>query len=574
MTQPPHEPPNQPPVPPGYGHLPGPPQQQPGYPQQVPNPYAQPQQPQPGQAPGPNPYAQQPPYPQHPQQPPYQQHPQQPYPQHQPQQGQGFPPPPPGGGPRKQRGNKPLAIGAAVVAAALVLGTAGYFVLAGDDGDEPKKSVAQSSTPADAKPSGSPSVDDGDGSGDGGKENEDLNAGRKPGEDKVLWLKLNHTDIPGSGAQTPGMWVSGDTVAKVGYKNVTGYSAADGKQKWTVPLDGEVCGRTREAAPNGKIVVAFEKGTGSKATCDQLKQIDVASGKVGWTKEVAQEGLFDIMTNLRLAISGNTLVVARTGPTTGLRMSDGGKLFVTQTDTCSPLEYAGGSRLIAVTTCFKAETEQVEGIDPKTGKAQWSYKFPKSWKINKVYSVDPVIVDANSEDLQKRAIVVLNSNGTLRTQLKGEGKFTANCGTDLLGRDLQGCRGAFVVGNTFLLMTEGKTPMHDNEVVAFSLDTGKIVRRTAAPKDRYMTPLQAEGGRIYAYVDPSISGGKPGEIVSWPTGGGALTTVLRHPTPAAAVERSFFTPQIAYSGGRFFLGTSQLLGKDGTSEKLLMVFGK
>ncbi|MCB5167934.1 PQQ-like beta-propeller repeat protein [Streptomyces bambusae] len=556
MTQPPNEPTNQPPVPPGYGHLPGPPPQPGyGYPQQQgPNPYAQ----APQQAPGP--YAQQPqgfnPYA---------------------QQGPGgFPPAPPGApGPQpggKGGGRKPLVLGAAVLAGVLVLGGGGWFAYAALTEDDPKKPVAQPT--ADPKPAGSPTVDDGDGSGDGRKE-PGLNDNRKPGEDRALWLKMNETDVPGSGATISGMWVAGDTVAKVGYKSITGYGVADGKPKWTVPLGGELCGATRKASTTGKIVVAWEKGAGSNAECNQLKQVDLKTGTVGWDQEVAKEGLFDIMTNLRMTISGDTLVIARTGPTTAVKVSDGKKLWKQEGNAqCSPYEYAGGSRLLTVTTCFKAETEQLEGVDPKTGKIQWSYKFGKTWKINRVYSVDPIIVDASSEEQSKRAVVVLNPNGTEKLRLHGQGKFAASCAWDAWGRGIEGCDGAFVDGNTFHFMTEGKTAMRNNEIVDFSLTTGKVIRRTPVPKDRFVTPLKAEGGRVYGYLDASVNG-LPGGIVSWPSNGpGAMKHELRFPTPAAAVERTFYSAQFAYEDGRFFMGSTSLFGKDGAKEKLIMAFGK
>ncbi|MER7758601.1 PQQ-binding-like beta-propeller repeat protein [Streptomyces sp. NPDC097619] len=561
MTQPPHEPPNQPPVPDGYGHLPGPPQPGYGQPPQGPNPYAQ----QPPQAaygqpqPGPNPYAQQPP------------------------QGFGYPAAPPGhpqgpplgaspGGPRKGRG-KPLGIVAAAVAGALVLGGGGYLLLA-DDGDGPAKPEAKGGPSAPAAPSAPATVDEGDGKGDGRQVEEDFNAGRKPGEDKVLWLKLNTADVPGKGAQVPGLWVVGGTVVKTGYQSLTGYAAADGKEKWNRKLPSEICGKADAVTADGKIVYAVKSGTGSNANCNRVIKIDAVTGAEVWSKELAKEGLFDIMTNLRLTVSGDTLVVARTGPSTGHRLSDGAKIWAEKRpDGCSAYEYAGGPVLISATTCFKAETEQVEGIDPKTGKALWAYKLPKTWKINKVYGMNPIVVDAASEQEAKRGILVLNTDGSKRTRLSGEGNFTAVCSWSVWGRDLQGCKGAFVSGNTFWFMTNGKAPMRDNEAVAFDLSSGRITQRVPAPKGRFMTPIKAEGGKVYAYVDPTTDG-KGGQIVSWPAGGGKVTVVQRHPDSAAKAERTFYTPQFEFVDGRFLIASSSLLGRDGAEEKLLMAFGK
>lgn len=239
MTEPP-QPPNQPPAPSGYGHLPGPPQQGYGYPQGE-NPYAQ-------QAP----YAQQPPTVQ--QQPP----------------GHAYPPPPgmptvpvapavaggPGMPPKKKR---TVLIAASAAAAVLAVAVIGYVGFAGSD-EDPKPPVAQEST--DAKPSGSPSVDQGDGNGNGTGEQADLNSGRKQGEDKVLWLKTAKVDGPGMGVESAGQWVVGDTVVKSVWKSLSGYAVTDGKEKWTLPFPAPVCSVARGTTPEGKTAVMYRDGEG------------------------------------------------------------------------------------------------------------------------------------------------------------------------------------------------------------------------------------------------------------------------------------------------------------------------
>ncbi|MGX1238913.1 hypothetical protein RKD46_000017 [Streptomyces pseudovenezuelae] len=211
---PPSGAPQAPPTQPGYGY-PQAPGAQPGYGypqapgQPAPGPYAQ--QPGPyGQQPGPygapsGPYAQQPgPYGQQPG--PYAQpgygYPQQQYP--------GAPAPGgSGGGPFK---GKPAVIIGAALAALLVVGGGIFLVTSGGD-DEGKDPVAKSSGEA-VRPSESAEVDQGDGKGDGREANDDLNAGRKDGEAKVLWLTKNDVDLPRNGKNVYGPWIVGDTVVK------------------------------------------------------------------------------------------------------------------------------------------------------------------------------------------------------------------------------------------------------------------------------------------------------------------------------------------------------------------------
>ena len=51
--------------------------------------------------------------------------------------------------------------------------------------------------------------------------------GCKPGEAKVLWYK-EAPDAPGSGADAPGMWITGKTAVKAAYKELVAYNVGDG----------------------------------------------------------------------------------------------------------------------------------------------------------------------------------------------------------------------------------------------------------------------------------------------------------------------------------------------------------
>ncbi|MEV7613972.1 PQQ-binding-like beta-propeller repeat protein [Streptomyces sp. NPDC089799] len=563
---------NPPPVPEGYGHLPGPPQHGYGAPQQGPNPYAsQPQQPQ------------QPP--QQPQQPPQFGQPQPPQPPQQPPlpPGQAFPPPvppgpptvPPGGGRPGglPAGRKGIVLIAAATAAVLALGAGGYVLLAGGD-DDPKTPQAQGSKSpgSDDKPGGAPapsgSVDDGDGNGNGGSEETDLNAGRKPGEDKVLWLRNNDIELPGGGAASPAQWVVGDTVVKAVAKSVTAYAVADGKQRWTVSFPAEICGATGQTTADGKTVVAFKNGASDTADCNQMKLIDLKAGKEGWTKEVPKEGLFDIMTKPSLAITGDTLTVSRMGSASAFKVSTGDKLFGKPESGCRPSSYAGGAKLIAIADCGD-QTEEIQGVDPVTGKPNWTFKAPKGWTVDKVYGTDPLVAEATNKAEKKRSVLVVGSDGKLRSQLTGEGSFAARCGLSIFSGP-QSCTGVVVDGpsNTVYMPTEGDS----NEIAAFDLTSGKIKWRAPAGEGRSALPLKAENGQLIAYLEPSYD--KGGEVLSFPAGGGKPTTLLRNPSGAATVESGFFEPQIDWAGGRLFISQSRLNGRSDGPEKFLMAFGK
>ncbi|MBT2404466.1 MULTISPECIES: PQQ-binding-like beta-propeller repeat protein [unclassified Streptomyces] len=557
MTEPP-QPPNQPPPPSGYGHLPGPPQQPGyGYPQAADNPYAQqaPQPQQPQQAPQPQPgYA----YP-----PPPQGMPGMP----------GMPPGPPQGAPgAPPKKNRTTVLIAASVAGVLLLGTGGYFAFLKGDGDDLKPPVAQSSAPVDAKPSASASADTGDGSGNGSGEEGDLNAGRKQGEDKVLWFKSSKIDGPGSGVGSKGQWVVGDTVAKSVWKSLVGYSVTDGKEKWKLDFPTEVCAVSGQTTADGKTIILIRESDSDIATCNQMKMIDLKTGKEGWTKEVAKEGAFDIISDASLTITGDVVAVNRLIKSSVYKISTGDRLFSGNgPEGCQPSAYAAGNnKLIAIATCRDEDrTVEVQDADPATGKKTWSYRLPKGFEVNSVYSVDPIVLDVGNEKSKERSILVLGPDGKRRTGVSGEGSFAVNCGQR--DRTLQGCGTSVVDSNTLYLATSPEAGTA-NEIVAFDLGTGKVKWRTPAGDKRTLEVLKAADGKVIAYRKAEYEQG--GEIISIPAAGGQPTALLRHPSgPAAPIESSFFSPNIDYVDGRFFISASRLSAK-GKDEKLLMVFGK
>ncbi|MEU5435528.1 PQQ-binding-like beta-propeller repeat protein [Streptomyces sp. NPDC020719] len=570
---PPAQPPQMPPPPAGPPPAmpPTPPQGAPagapghGYPQA---PAAQPGYGYP-QAPGQGgPYAQQPgPYGQQPG--PYGGYPTQPqYP--------GAPMPDQPGGGRNPFKGKPAVIIAAAVAGLLVIGGGVYFATKGSDD---KKPVAKASQ--DAKPSGSPSADLGDGKGDGRSGGDDLNAGRKDGEAKV-WLQENATQLTQNGAEQYGPWVVGDTVVKAMYKEVTGYSVTDGKQKWSVPLDAPLCGAPHETTADGKIVIGVQENNTKNAKCNQLQQVDLAAGKAGWKVPVPSEGLFDIMTSFDMAISGNTVSLARMGTVSGFSVTDGKKVFGgTKDGNCRADAFAGGAKLIAAGSCTvggdSQAMDQVQELDPATGKAKWTKQFPKGWKVARVFSVDPLVVYLTNKDKKQYNITTFKPDGSVRSELDSKDSFQPECGWAIMERDLRGCLGTAADADTLYLPTEPKQGGGDgysrtNVIVAFDLGTGKEKWRSSPGDGRTMLPLQVEGGKLLAYIAPTS--GQGGAVASIAPSGGKPSVVLQNPASTANIESGFFSKHVAYSGGRLFILNGRVSSPKGdTKEKALMGFG-
>ncbi|WP_330339496.1 outer membrane protein assembly factor BamB family protein [Streptomyces sp. NBC_00557] len=521
---------------PGYGHP-----QQPG-PYGAPAPYGYPQQPGPyGAAPQPG-FG-------HPQQPPY----------------PGAPAPASGG--RKTA----LVIGAAV-AALLVIGGTVYAVTSGGGDGGKKKPVAQRSDGSQHSSSGSPSPSSG-----GGDDPEDLNAGRKAGEAKVLWYKPA-PDAPGGGADAPGMWVTGKAVVKAAYKQVFAYGVGDGRPAWgPLSFPQKICAVTPQKSADDKVVVAYMSGAGDNAKCNQLQQIDLGTGEKGWSAKVADGGLFDSALNVELTVSGRTLMVGRSESGTAYDIDSGKKLYDKEKygAACFPAAYAGGSdRLIQVSSCGAGGSnahDEIQELDPATGKVRWSQPVKKGWQVTRAFSVDPLVVYLTNQDKKAWNISTFTKNGTFRSEVKVDEKFGPRCGWAILERDLQGCQGVAADADTLYLPTNATASA--NEIVAIGLADGKAKWRVKSPANEPMYPVKAEGGKLVAYVQPSFDAG--GQVVSIPAAGSShgVTKLLQNPQGTAEIEDTFYDSVVDWADGRFFISSGRLSGSDQAKEKLIMAFG-
>ncbi|MGX1883190.1 outer membrane protein assembly factor BamB family protein [Streptomyces sp. NPDC055287] len=576
---PPAAPPQQPPAQPGYGYPQAPPQQapQPGYgypgqPGQQPGqagPYGQ----QPGQA---GPYGQQQPGPYGQQQPgPYGQQQAGPY--------GGYPgaPAPGSGGGGPFKGKPAIIIGAALAAVLVVVGGI-YIATSGDDGGKKQRPIADRSK--DNKPDGLPTGDTGDDSADGRDAGDDLNAGRQAGESKVLWLQKNDIDLPRNGSDVYGPWFTDGLVVKAMYKQVAAYNTTDGKEKWKLPLSTEVCAAPVKAADDGKIVIGVKDGTTDKAKCSQLQMIDLKTGKAGWKAEVKKEGLFDLLSDITIAISGNTVTAGRTGHSTAFSMKDGKQLWGKLAGECQPYAFTSSAKLIAAAACSTGEAakhhERIQEHDPATGKVKWSYPLAKGWEVDKVYSVSPLVVSVTEREKKTWSVIALTDGGKLRSEIDGgKDKFQPRCGGSfvIFGQNLEGCTGVAADANTFYMATAEKSSglEKSNEVVAFNLDTGKPKWRTPST-DRAMMPLKMEGGEVLVHMEASYD--KGGALATIPASGAKKPkTLLQNPQSTAEIENGFFTTKVAYEGGQLYVVASRVSASNDEEEKeakTMMVFGK
>nr|WSZ96446.1 PQQ-like beta-propeller repeat protein [Streptomyces sp. NBC_00857] len=479
-----------------------------------------------------------------------------------------------GGNPFK---GKPRATLATVVAGLLVLGGGTWFALSGGgDGDddragrEAKPKVSRSGP---AAPSGSSAAG---GSQDSRKEADAFNAARKDGEAKVEWLHTNDVDLPGIGADSYGPWFAGDTVVKATYRQVVGYSTTDGTKKWTFPLPAEACTAPTAPTPDGKIVIGFKGGVSESAPCDQMQMVDLTTGQGGWRAEIPEApGAYSIL-DVTMAISGDTVTAGHTA----YRVSDGKKLFGRPPGDCFPYAFAGGARLIAAEDCPSGESgkqlNQLQELDPVTGKVKWTHRVKKDLVIDKVYSADPLVFSVKHQEDGGWGVFVLNADGTERSQPTGsDDQFRMDCDDSGDGvvpggqPTTEGCIGVVADASTLYMSTsyEEGSDSRANAILAFDLATGKLKWRVTSPDDRMMTPVRMEGGNLLAYLAPWDD--QAGAVVTIAPTGGAPRTLLRHPASTAEIETHVFSQKYAYVDGRFYVSASSVGASDDAEEKKL-----
>lgn len=494
----------------------------------------------------------------------------------------GFGPPPAPFDPRPRgRGGRfkgrPAVVVASLVAALLVIGGGTYLTVGGDH-----------ETPAaPAGPSGTPSVDQGDGKGPGvGPDTYDPNAGIRPGEARV-WLRDNQTEVAGAGTSQFGPWRVGDVVVKATINELTAYAVADGQEKWKLPLQTPVCGLPQAPTANGMLVVGLKESSAETSHCTDLQQIDLTTGKAGWKVRVPTENASYSALDFEMAITGDTVAVVRSTVMSGFSVSDGRKLFGTsKTNGCTPYGLAGGSRLIVLRHCYDRSAVRVvaqpmvEELDPATGGTKWSHTYDKGWNVGRVLSVNPLVVAAYHKDKTIWNLTAFAADGKLRSQSDAGFGVSGRCNGFGNASGFQECYAAVADADTLYIGAgkAGKTlGIEDtNQVVAVDLNTGKERWRTAEqPKGRTMWPLAVEEGRVIVYVSPGSD--EAGSVVSLAPADGASQPVLRSPAAAAGAQRVFYAHgvRIAWSGGRLFLLNGRVYSPEPRKvTRAILSFGK
>ncbi|MEU5101969.1 hypothetical protein AB0H07_06715 [Streptomyces sp. NPDC021354] len=561
----PQQPPGTPPAP-GYGYpqAPGQPPQAPQAPPppppgppQTPPPSAMPQAPPQGAGgygyPQPQSVHAQPtqvgmPAPQFPsgQQPQYGYPPQAPYPG-------GMPGAPGGQGGGNQSKQRMMIIISAVVAVALIVVGGIFFATKGDGGgDDQAKDKDKDKKTSQGSSSGTT----------GGKD--------VPAPETVQGKLINKIDMPKVKDQitTEGMWVTDDTFVKADVYKIVGYPLDGGDPKWTIPLAGQICWSSAHLTEDGLTTVLFQEAKPSKAdkypSCTEVGLFDLKNGKMVWQRHVNdgdRKMRFDEVT-----LGGGT--VAAGGTSGGAAWSvEGKELWKPQPgEECSDDGYAGGGdKLIAVRRCGQYDNPEltVQTLNPKTGTVKSTYKVSSGLDYVHVASTDPLVIGLDAGDSTGASVsdfLTIDDSakvGKVVSKISTEGgKYVADCETT----DVEGCKLIAISksANALYMGSEDRRSAAEgttaNEVVAFSLETGKAIGKADGVERAALTPLGLDkDGFVIAYQESTYSAG--GAVWRIDPKSYKKDKLLQNEATAHDMESNFSAEydEIAYANQRLYM---------------------
>ncbi|MEU9865608.1 PQQ-binding-like beta-propeller repeat protein [Streptomyces sp. NPDC047971] len=400
---------------------------------------------------------------------------------------------------------------------------------------------------------------------------------RKAGEASA-WIVDDRTDLPRRNIPTEDLWIVGDTAVQAIYKRVVAHRLSDGAQLWSVDLPTPVCETPVNAAPDGKVVIVLqnvEAWTGAR--CNQLRMIDLRTGKVGWHKELTETGAGDGTIIVDSAISGGTVAIVQSMKAAAYQVADGKKLYdipLENPGKCYPGRVAGGSRLLVVADCaitaLEKAYDQVREIDPATGKVRWRYRTEPGRRIGQVLSVSPAVIttahrETHADDWR---VVALGPDGKVRRTIDPRPKGFKHCGDSLnTSANAQSCREAVVGGGLVLL---GGT----DRVGAYDLGTGKLVWgvKSEGTSNGYY-PLRVGPGRTGIVYQPGTYSDAGRVFRVGPGGVDTIKDVLRLPASTAKLEFGMaVVGENAYVGDRLVIAPAGLHGDDAQHEPRMLSF--
>jgi outer membrane protein assembly factor BamB len=325
----------------------------------------------------------------------------------------------------------------------------------------------------------------------------------------------------------PGAWATDKIFAKGVADRIVGLriKPPHDETAWTLKLGGHICATSEHVTADGRTAVVVQspksKGSATDGVCDQLVFLDLNTGRKLWQKKMPAAD-FAYVTNTNLTLTKGVVAVAWGHGSVAYDMKSGKRLWNSTEAGCADTGFGGGRALLVLVRCGEAlkATYKVEKLDPRTGKAEWTYRLAAGVQAVYLPSSDPPVVAVAAGDSLVTDLITLDGEGRhLATIPMQHGRYDAKCGDRLFGQPyfgvIEACDG-LVVGRTQLYVTS-KDQISDgpaNWIVAFDIRTGKAEGKFDGRSAQRVLPLRMSGDELLIYRR-SAGRYEPAAVVLW-----------------------------------------------------------
>ncbi|MHB9758398.1 outer membrane protein assembly factor BamB family protein [Streptomyces sp. BYX5S] len=335
----------------------------------------------------------------------------------------------------------------------------------------------------------------------------------------VAWLLLDPTktsvewSLPYYGGQTDtqnylGTWFTGDTVVRAQTDGISALDTDSGDLQWGMAAPGKgasaICHASSITSKDTAVLAV-----GTVHNCNSLFALDLKTGKKLWQHTIPKRD-----DGPSTAVSGGTVVV---NDKTAYDLRSGKVLWKDSKKgtyggkACKGEGYVGGERLVRVQRCTtrwvgvvpEEQSASAAGVDPATGKAEWTYAMGKGdWGYGDdatVVSTSPVIVGV-PWDVKKNGFTVLDDDGKAKSDLVLGGSRPA----ELYFSQREGATAGDpeaamkVIGNTLYIAEKREDSSLWSAIDAYDLDSGKRIWSTGTRTDVQYLLVQGSGNELMA----------------------------------------------------------------------------
>ncbi|WP_158711078.1 PQQ-binding-like beta-propeller repeat protein [Streptomyces albus] len=371
----------------------------------------------------------------------------------------------------------------------------------------------------------------------------------------------------------PGAWVSEKIYAKGQDSAVVGYATDTSEPAWTLELPGQLCAAAKHITVDGRTAVVSEDGKRAgpnrPRACSILTVFDVDTGRQVFRKTMPDAQVATQLT-ADVAITRGVVASAWGDGSVAYDLDTGKQVWKSRaTSQCRDTGFGGGRELLAVVECGDENREfRVQRIDARTGEPQWTYKVDSGIQRVSVLSSDPPVIGITAGDVLETDVITLDDQGRhqARIALK-DNHYQPNCNNDTTD-GVESCRTAVVSEDRLYLPTEERYEAGEpaNEIVAFSLTTGKAVQKFDGRPGLMIWPLRMSGDRLIAYRQGG--GWTNGAVLSLDPATGKQSIWLVVPVPEGinGLMRPKET-QVIFERGRLYFAATGILGPDKEGEE-------